>query len=54
MARISLVAPDQATPDVKEIYEEKLKGKPGNVQEALAHRPDMIRITEFKNRRIRV
>ena len=43
MARISLVEPDQATPDVKEIYEQKLKGKPGNVQKALAHRPEMLK-----------
>ena len=43
MARISLVEPDQATPEVKEIYEQKLKGKPGNVQKALAHRLDMLK-----------
>jgi uncharacterized peroxidase-related enzyme len=43
MARISLIEPDQATPEVKEIYEQKLKGKPGNVQKALAHRPDMLK-----------
>jgi uncharacterized peroxidase-related enzyme len=28
---------------VKEIYEQKLKGKPGNVQKALAHRPEMLK-----------
>jgi len=43
MARISLIEPDQAAPEVKEIYEQKLKGKPGNVQKALAHRPDMLK-----------
>lgn len=43
MARVSLIEPDQATPEVKEIYEQKLKGKPGNVQKALAHRPDMLK-----------
>jgi len=43
MARISLIETDQATPEVKEIYEQKLKGKPGNVQKALAHRPDMLK-----------
>jgi uncharacterized peroxidase-related enzyme len=43
MARISLVEPEHATPEVKEIYEQKLKGKPGNVQKALAHRPDLLR-----------
>lgn len=43
MARIALIEPDQASPEVKEIYEQKLKGKPGNVQKALAHRPDMLK-----------
>jgi uncharacterized peroxidase-related enzyme len=43
MARIALIEPEQATPEVKEIYEQKLKGKPGNGQKALAHRPDMLK-----------
>jgi uncharacterized peroxidase-related enzyme len=43
MARIALIEPKQAAPEVKEIYEQKLKGKPGNVQKALAHRPDMLK-----------
>jgi len=43
MARISLVKPEHATSEVKEIYEQKLKGNPGNVQKALAHRPDLLR-----------
>ena len=42
MARISLIEPDQASPEVKEIYEKVLRGKPGNVQKALAHRPDLL------------
>src|SRR5580692_12770336 len=42
MARISLVEPAQASPEVKEIYDGKLKGKPGNIQKALAHRPAML------------
>jgi len=42
MARISLIEPDQAAPEVNEIYEKTLRGKPGNVQKALAHRPDML------------
>ena len=42
MARISLIEPAQASADVKEIYDQKLKGKPGNVQKALAHRPAML------------
>ncbi|MGA9813678.1 MAG: carboxymuconolactone decarboxylase family protein [Terriglobales bacterium] len=43
MARIALIEPEQAPPEVKEIYEQKLKGKPGNVQKALAHRPEMLK-----------
>jgi uncharacterized peroxidase-related enzyme len=43
MARIVLIEPEQATPEVKEIYEQRLKGKPGNVQKALAHRPEMLK-----------
>src|SRR3981081_3935259 len=43
MARISLIAPETAPPEVKEIYEKTLRGKPGNVQKALAHRPEMLK-----------
>jgi uncharacterized peroxidase-related enzyme len=43
MARISLIEPEHATPEVKEIYEKTLRGKPGNPQKALAHRPDMLK-----------
>lgn len=43
MARISLVETENATPEVKEIYEKTLRGKPGNAQKALAHRPDMLK-----------
>ena len=42
MARISLIEPEQASPEVKEIYDSKLKGKPGSIQKALAHRPAML------------
>lgn len=42
MARISLIEPAQASPEVKETYDGKLKGKPGNIQKALAHRPAML------------
>ena len=42
MARISLFEPEQASPEVKEIYDGKLKGKPGSIQKALAHRPTML------------
>lgn len=42
MSRISLIEPAQASAEVKEIYDGKLKGKPGNIQKALAHRPAML------------
>ncbi len=43
MARIALIEPEYASPEVKEIYEQKLRGKPGNIQKALAHRPEMLK-----------
>jgi uncharacterized peroxidase-related enzyme len=43
MARIALIQPEEASPGVKEIYEQKLKGKPGNAQKVMAHRPDMLK-----------
>lgn len=43
MARISLISPESATAEVKEIYEKTLRGKPGNAQKALAHRPEMLK-----------
>jgi len=43
MARIALVEAEAASPEVKEIYEKTLRGKPGNAQKALAHRPEMLK-----------
>jgi uncharacterized peroxidase-related enzyme len=43
MARVALVETDQASPEVKEIYEQKLKGKPGNIHKAVANRPDVLK-----------
>jgi uncharacterized peroxidase-related enzyme len=43
MARISLISPESANAEVKEIYEKTLRGKPGNAQKALAHRPEMLK-----------
>lgn len=43
MARISLVEPDAASAEVKDIYEKTLRGKPGHSQKALAHRPEMLK-----------
>jgi len=43
MARISLVQPENAPPEVQEVYEKVLRGKPGNVQKALAHHPEALK-----------
>src|ERR1700757_3127856 len=43
MARINLIQSEVANAEVKEIYEKTLRGKPGNVQKALAHRPEMLK-----------
>jgi uncharacterized peroxidase-related enzyme len=43
MARISLIGPETASAEIKEIFEKTLRGKPGNVQKALAHRPEMLK-----------
>jgi len=43
MLRITLVEAENAPPEVKEIYVQKLKGHPGNVHKALAHRPEMLK-----------
>jgi uncharacterized peroxidase-related enzyme len=43
MARIGLVTPETAPSEVLEIYEKTLRGKPGNSQKALAHRPEMLK-----------
>jgi len=42
MARVRMIEPEQATPEVKEIYDGKLKGRPINLQKALAHRPAIL------------
>jgi uncharacterized peroxidase-related enzyme len=43
MTRISSISPESASPEVREIYDTTLRGKPGNIQKALAHRPDMLK-----------
>ena len=43
MSRIHLVSTEEASPEVSEIYEKALRGKPGNAQKALAHRPEMLK-----------
>ena len=43
MARVELIEMEAASPAVREIYEKTFRGKPGNVQKALAHRPEMLK-----------
>ncbi len=43
MTRIALIEPEAANPEVKEIYEKTLRGKPGTIQKALALRPDALK-----------
>ncbi len=43
MPRISYVEPQAAPREVQAIYETALKGKPGNVQKVLAHRPEVLK-----------
>jgi uncharacterized peroxidase-related enzyme len=43
MARIALIELENASTEVKEVYEKTLRGKPGNAQKALAHRPEMLK-----------
>lgn len=43
MARVALIEPEQASPEVQEIYEKSLRGKPGNVQKALAQLPSLLK-----------
>lgn len=43
MARISLIEREQASPEAAEIYDKTLRGKPGNAQKSLAHRPELLK-----------
>src|SRR5664279_3051451 len=43
MARVSYVEMEQASPEVREIYEKTFKGKPGSIQKLMAHRPEMMK-----------
>ncbi len=43
MARVSYVEMEQASPEVREIYEKTLKGKPGSFHKLLAHRPEVLK-----------
>jgi uncharacterized peroxidase-related enzyme len=43
MARLSYIEMDQASPEVREVYEKVLKGKPGSVQKLIAHQPEVLK-----------
>jgi uncharacterized peroxidase-related enzyme len=42
MARITYVEPQSASPEVQQIYEHRLRGKPGAVHKAMAHNPHAL------------
>lgn len=42
MSRITYVEPQSARPDVQQIYEHRLRGKPANVHKAMAHNPQAL------------
>jgi uncharacterized peroxidase-related enzyme len=43
MPRVSYIEAEQASPEVQEIYEKTLRGKPGSIQKLLAHRPELLK-----------
>jgi alkylhydroperoxidase family enzyme len=43
MARISLVEPQNAPAEVKQLYDSVFKGKPANVHKAMAQRPEILK-----------
>jgi uncharacterized peroxidase-related enzyme len=43
MPRVSYIEAEQASPQVQEIYEKTLRGKPGSIQKLLAHRPELLK-----------
>jgi uncharacterized peroxidase-related enzyme len=42
MARVSYIDPQNASPEVKQIYEHRLAGKPASVHKAMAHNPHAL------------
>ncbi len=42
MARVSYVEPQAASQEVQQIYEHRLRGKPGSVHKAMAHNPHAL------------
>ncbi len=43
MSRISYVELDNAPPEVREVFETTLRGKPGSFHKLLAHRPEALK-----------
>lgn len=42
MARVSYIEPQNASAEVQQIYEHRLRGKPGSVHKAMAHNPHAL------------
>lgn len=42
MARVSYVEPQNASPEVQQVYEHRLRGKPNSVHKAMAHNPHAL------------
>ena len=42
MARVSYIEPQNASPEVQQVYEHRLRGKPGSFHKALAHNPHAL------------
>lgn len=43
MPRVPYIELDNAPPEVREIFETTLKGKPGSIYKLLAHRPEVLK-----------
>jgi uncharacterized peroxidase-related enzyme len=43
MPRVSYIEAEHASPEVREIYQTTLRGKPGSIQKLLAHRPELLK-----------
>ena len=43
MARVSYIELDNASPEVREIFETTLKGQAGSFHKLLAHRPEVLK-----------
>ncbi len=43
MARIQLIQAENASPEVKQIYDQTLRGQVGNVHKAMAQQPEVLK-----------